>query len=191
MDLRSRSAARDTEEPQSVGGRGRSERVRAEPPPPDRLRRVSEAPNDPPNDRAKFPPERLSESDRQNYGSCLSDSLSYKSVVGQGLAMRGSAEYEAEEFLLPPSAIEAVGELGEVAGHVFPAHTMERSAQPGLEVAEDAVDPRQDFSGSGRVLPLNDPFMIEPDFAETAVALKRIGAHRGVVGIDGPTDEGA
>jgi hypothetical protein len=33
--------------------------------------------------------------------------------------MGGSAEDEAEEFLLPPSAIEAVAELGEVAGHVF------------------------------------------------------------------------
>ena len=93
--------------------------------------------------------------------------------------MGGSAEDEAEEFLLPPSAIEAVAELGEVAGHVFPAHAMERSAQPGLEVAEDAVDPRQDFSGSSRVLPLDDPFMADPDLAETAVALKRIGAHRG------------
>ncbi len=56
--------------------------------------------------------------------------------------MRGTAEDEAEELLLPPSAIEAVGELGEVARHVFPAHAMERSPQPGLEVAEDAVDSR-------------------------------------------------
>jgi hypothetical protein len=104
--------------------------------------------------------------------------------------MGGSAEDEAEELLLPPSAIEAVDELGEVAGQVFPAHAMERSPQPGLEVAEDAVDPRQDISRSGRVLALNDPFMIDTDLADPAATLKRIGAHRGVVCIDGPPGEG-
>jgi hypothetical protein len=81
--------------------------------------------------------------------------------------MGGSTEDKPEELLLLPSAIETVGELGEVAGQVFPAHAMERSPQPGLEVAEDAVETRQDFSGSGRVLPLNDPFMID-----TALALR-------------------
>jgi hypothetical protein len=53
------------------------------------------------------------------------------------------------------------------------------------------MNPRQDLSRSGRVLPLNDPFVIDPDLPETAVALKRIGAYRGVVRVDGPTHEGA
>ena len=60
--------------------------------------------------------------------------------------MGSAAEDEAEEFLLPPSAIEAVAELGEAAGQMFPAHTVERASQPGLEVAEDLVAPRKDLA---------------------------------------------
>ena len=42
--------------------------------------------------------------------SCLSDSLSNQAVVGQGLAMGGSAKDEAEELLLPPLAIHGMGD---------------------------------------------------------------------------------
>jgi hypothetical protein len=83
--------------------------------------------------------------------------------------MCGSAEDEAEELLFPPSAVEAVGELGEVAGHVFPAHAMKRSAQPGLEVAEDPMHPGQDLGRSGG-RSVDPPFVLDADLGETGDA---------------------
>ena len=70
------------------------------------------------------------------------------------------------------------------------ADTVEHPAQSGLEVAEDAVDPRQDLDGVGRVLALHDALVSDPYLGKAALALKRIGAHRCVLDIDEATQEG-
>ena len=78
-------------------------------------------------------------------------------AVGAGLASGGTAEHEAEERALAPATIEAVHELVQVALQVLPAHAVERAPEPGLEIPEDRMRPRQDLRRTSAVAALNAP----------------------------------
>ena len=73
--------------------------------------------------------------------------------------MGGAVENETEELVLAPASIEAVDQLIEIALEVLSADTVGGPLEPGLEVAEGAVDPRQDRLRSGVVRSL-DPAVV-------------------------------
>jgi hypothetical protein len=103
----------------------------------------------------------------------------------------GTAEDEAEQLPLAPSAIKAVDELGQVERKMLAAHSVEGAAKPGLEVSEDPVDPRQDLRRSGGVGPLDASVVPYTDGGETPVALESIRSDRGSRGVHDAPNEGA
>lgn len=82
---------------------------------------------------------------------CLSDSLSHELVVGERLGLHGAACEIEEEPVGDSAAVEAVDELQQVARQVAMADTAERPEQPGFQVRDDRVDPRQDLACSLRI----------------------------------------
>ncbi len=68
-------------------------------------------------------------------------------VVGEGLRIDRAVQNSREEFGFLPTPIEAEHELVQVALKMLWTDAVERSDQPGLEIPEDSVSPRQSVYG--------------------------------------------
>lgn len=106
------------------------------------------------------------------------------------MAAHGTPQHKAEELGLAPAPIESIDELVQVARHVLLADTSEGSVEPGLEVREDRVAPRQDLGRVGAIRSLDVTIVSHTHALQRHVAVESIGAHHGLSGVDRAAQEG-
>ena len=70
--------------------------------------------------------------------------------AGGGFDCNADAEERAESGVAGATAIETENEFVEIGLKVFLAQTVVDAERPGLQVGEDAVDPRQHHMGGDR-----------------------------------------
>ncbi len=88
-----------------------------------------------------------------------------------------------EEFGLSPAPVEPEDELVEVALQVLRADAVEGPRQPGLQIPEDGVRPRQRINGLVAV-PALARAMIDPESTQRGVRTPGIGEDRGSLPLD-------
>ena len=109
-------------------------------------------------------------------------------VIGEGFRVDRAVQYAREEFRFLPAPIEAEDELVQVALKMLWADAVERSDEPGLEIPEDGVGPRQSVHGVAPVSPLAGP-MIDSHRAELCVGHPSVGMNGGFLRPDRTMNE--
>jgi len=86
--------------------------------------------------------------------------------------------------------VEAKDELVEVAGKVLARDPVEGAPQPGLEVREDRVAPREEAHGAGSIEPLDHALVSDFHPRQGLVAVQPVRVQRGPRALDGAAYEG-